>query len=286
MSDFADFDLILSKDKFKHGSKEKYSTTNTSQTDSSCHSEMEYGSCDHETTISENGILICSNCSAQLSRDLHEKEWKSYNNNRGVDPSRVQVRKTEEKSIRADVQNKGFSESIIDRADKMYKEVTNGKIYRGDSSRRAIIFACIRNAYKEQGIEETPENLMNLFGTTNKDALRGLKTITFNNSGLKVHKGGSPVEEYISSILDRFSSGNNNEKKKEIVALYHQTKNYSSILKSARPQTYASALVYFWMIRNDIQITPKQFSAKAGLSDLTIVRNAKEIAKILGYALT
>lgn len=286
MSEFADFDLIIAKSRCaKKGSKEKYSTTNTSQTESTCHSDMEDFGCEHEHTTNENGIVICSDCSAQLSRELHEKEWKTYRNTRGVDPSRVQPRKVEEKSIREDVKNKGLSDSIISRADDMYAKITNGKIYRGDSSRKAIIFACVRNAYMEEGIEETPENLMRVFGISKKNALKGMKAITFNTADVPVHKGGPAVEQYISDLLDKFSSGNNAEKKREIIDLYHQTRNYSSILKSARPQSYASALVYFWMVQQKIDITPAKFSEKAELSALTIVRNAKEVARILGYAI-
>ena len=38
--------------------------------------------------------------------------------------------------------NMGFSDRIIEKANRIYDDVANGKIYRGNS-RKAIIFACI-----------------------------------------------------------------------------------------------------------------------------------------------
>lgn len=268
----------------------KCSTASTSQSNSVSQSEMDESistPCMHTQTITENGILICTDCNAQLERDLHDKEWKSYKNSRGTDPSRVQIRKTEEKSIRVDVKSMGFSDSIIEKADELYKKVTNGKIYRGNSSRKAIIYACVRDAYLQEGIQETPENLIRVFNITKKTALRGMRELmTCNNPSVQIQIGGSPVEQYIKDLVDKIFSGNNkDEKKNEIIELYYQTKDYSSLLKSARPQSYASALVYFWIVKNQIDISLEQFSEKAQLSSLTIIRNVKEVVQILGISL-
>ena len=101
-------------------------------------------SCDHEETINEGGLITCSYCGEQPKREImNEKEWRYYgstDNKRTSDPNRVHSRKVEEKTISKDVENMGFSEPIIIKAEQIYLEVTKGEIYRGQS-RKAIVFA-------------------------------------------------------------------------------------------------------------------------------------------------
>ena len=74
-------------------------------------------SCFHEDIINENGIMSCLNCGEEISHSInHEKEWRYYghvDNKRSSDPNRVQIRKNEDKNIMKDVENMGFSETIV-----------------------------------------------------------------------------------------------------------------------------------------------------------------------------
>jgi hypothetical protein len=134
--------------------------------------------CQHSDIITEMGVVTCLSCGEEILHTInHEKEWRYYgasDSRRSSDPNRVQIRKTEERNINKDVQNMGFSEKIVTRADELYEQVTKGQIYRGNS-RKAIVFACIFHAYKLSGKHQTPDNLVKLFGLTRKNGLHGLK---------------------------------------------------------------------------------------------------------------
>ena len=108
-------------------------------------------SCLHENTLNEKGITVCTDCGEEIETDIsYNKEWRYYgqsDNKYTTDPNRVQARKSEEKTIFKDVENLGFSENIISKANKIYADVTQGKIFRGNT-RKAIVFACIFHAYK------------------------------------------------------------------------------------------------------------------------------------------
>lgn len=242
-------------------------------------------SCEHEETTNEGGLITCSNCGEQLKREImNEKEWRYYgstDNKRTSDPNRVHSRKIEEKNISKDVENMGFSDPIIIKAEQIYLEVTKGEIYRGQS-RKAIVFACIFLAYKLSGNYQSPESLIKLFGLSRKNGLKGLKTVNVNAPKDLIMNTSSiiitPVH-IINDIMDKFKASA--EQKNEVVQLYSLIRNKSSKLNRARPQSVAASLIYYWTQKNNIDINIKEFAKKVDLSELTIDKNTKEITMIL-----
>ena len=213
---------------------------------------------------------------------MHEKEWRYYGSSdskRSSDPNRVQIRKSTERNIRKDVENMGFSEKIINSADTLYTEVTKGQIYRGNS-RKAIIFACIFHSYKMCGKHQTPENLIKLFGLNRKNGLKGLKIVNVNApKNSKIHTTYITPIHLIHDIMGKFKA--TPQQKKEVIALYGLVKNRSSKLNRSRPQSVAAALTYYWIMKKKLDISLKNFAKKAELSELTINKNAKEVALVL-----
>src|SRR3989344_4805054 len=95
--------------------------------------------CSHSSIIFNEGITECTECGEQLKTALFDIK--------NTDPSRLQPRKLDEKSIYKDVEGFGLNHRILSEANRIYIEVSNNQIYRGNS-RKAIIFACIYNACK------------------------------------------------------------------------------------------------------------------------------------------
>lgn len=239
--------------------------------------------CPHKDIIDENGIKSCLDCGEQLERKImHEKEWRFYGHSdskRSSDPNRVQVRKSDEKNINKDVENMGFSQSIINLANNIYKQVTKGQIFRGDS-RKAVIFACVYHAFKIDGKCQTPKNLMETFSLSKKSSLKGLKIVSVNSpKDSPIHTTGITAIHHIKDVMSKFSA--TQEQIDEVIQLYSKTKNKSSQLNRARPQSVAAALTYYWITTKNIDISLKKFALKADLSELTISKNTKEVAKIL-----
>ncbi|XP_048577326.1 transcription initiation factor IIB-like [Nematostella vectensis] len=240
--------------------------------------------CNHDDLVTEDGVTSCLECGEQMQREIaHEREWRFREHSGGrwsSDPSRVQVRRSEDRSIDKDVENMGFSRVIVVKANEIYTQVTKGQIFRGDP-RKAIIFACIYYAYKMSGKCQTPKTLMETFGLSRKSCLKGLKIFSINvPKDYLLHETSPTVVHHIHDVMDRFSASPT--QKGEVVQLYYRSKNRSSELNRARPQSFAAALTYYWVRLKGIDITLKKFSERVGISELTISRKAKEVATVLG----
>lgn len=274
MSEFALFEEALAK----------YETNKIPDGDESLSLEENDMVCMHCDVVDENGIISCLECGEQIQKTImHEKEWRFYGHSdskRSADPNRVQMRKSEDRNINKDVENMGFSEIIVSKANEIYTQVTRGQIFRGDS-RKAVIFACIYHAYKIAGKCQTPKNLMETFGLNKKSSLKGLKIVNIHApKDSPIHRTPITALHHIHEVMDKFSA--TPDQKKEVIDLYTKTKNRSSKLNRARPQSVAAALTYYWICHKKMDISLKKFAQKADLSELTINKNAKEVALVLG----
>lgn len=301
MSDFDLFNQALNKYKKTEQSKDsdskisdlkisdsKISDLKISEYDDSKNIEtsedIEIISCSHKNISTEKGVVECIDCGEEISKKIqHTKEWRYYgqeDSRRNADPNRVQQRKSEERNIYKDVDNMGFSDKIISDANKIYFQVTQGKIFRGNS-RKAIVFACIFHAYKISGKPQSHEKLIGIFNLDRKTGLKGLKHINLyapKNSQIRTTYI-TPIN-LVQEIMEKFSA--TDEQTQEVINLYHRIKNKSSRLNRSRPQSVASGLVYFWICSKNKDISLKQFTKKVSLSELTVNKIAKEITEVIG----
>ena len=290
MSQFALYENALAvyektkDEKTKDESTKDESTKDESTKDESNKDEKTQYRCQHNDTVFEGGVISCLECGEDIRQLItHEKEWRYYGSSdskRSSDPNRVQIRKTDERNINKDVQNMGFSETIVTKADQLYSQVTKGQIYRGNS-RKAIVFACIFHAYKMSGKHQTPDGLVKLFGLSRKNGLKGLKIVNVNApKDSKIHTTIITPVHLVHDIMNKFKA--TSDQKKEVILLYSRIKNRSSKLNRSRPQSVAAALTYYWIKKKMIDINLKDFAKKVDLSELTINKNAKEVALVLG----
>lgn len=238
--------------------------------------------CTHENTINEKGIHICTDCGEEVGQQVgNNKGWRTQQSDSKYmsDTNRVQIRKVEDRSIYKDVENLGFSESIVSKANKIYSQVTKGKIFRGNS-RKAIVTACIFHAYKLSGHPQSHEKLIQIFGLSRKTCLKGLKHVNTNVKDPVIRTTHITPVNLVDEIMDQFEA--TDEQKKEVIALYSKIKNKSSRINRARPQSISAGLVYYWIYSEQKDISLKDFVKKIGLSELTVGRIAKEIASVLG----
>jgi transcription initiation factor TFIIIB Brf1 subunit/transcription initiation factor TFIIB len=267
MSDFQLFNKILQE---YEKNKQKLIQQNTTD-------------CTHNSVLTEKGTTVCTQCGEEINTQISsDKEWRYYgpsDTKRVSDPNRVQLRKTEERSIFRDVENLGFSENIVSQANKIYSQVTQGKIFRGNS-RKAIIFACIFHSFKIYGKPLSHERLIKIFKLTRKTGLKGLKYVN-----LYAPKDSTIRTTYITplnlveEIMDQFSA--TDAQKEEVKQLYSKIENKSSRLNRSRPQSVSSGLVYYWILLKGKDISLKDFTKKVTLSELTISKIAKEISDVL-----
>ncbi len=241
-------------------------------------------SCEHKHTTEENGSICCMDCGIQLEKKIFsQKEWRFYgqsDNKKTSDPNRVHLRKIDERTIYKDVENMGFSDKIVSVANEIYLKVTDGQIFRGNS-RKAIIFACIFHSFKLNRKAQTHEKLIKIFDLSRKIGLKGLKYVNLNSpKDSIIHTTYITPANLVEEIMDKFSASQ--EQKLEVYKLYEQIKNKSSKINRSRPQSVSAGLVYYWICFKNIEISLKDFAKKTDLSELTINKIAKEIAKVLG----
>ena len=247
MSDFSLYEnLIEQYEKITLSSEEKTSSKDI------------INNCSHPDVIVEKGMTVCRDCGEEVQNNIeYDKEWRYYGQSdtkHNSDPNRVQIRKQEERSIYKDVESLGFSETIVSKANKIYSQVTQGKIFRGNS-RKAIVFACIFHAYKTGGKPQSHEKLIKIFNLTRKSGLKGLKYVNLyapKDSNIRTTYI-TPVN-LVEEIMSQFTSST--EQKNEVLELYEKIKNKSSKLNRSRPLSVASGIVYYWItIKNkDINI--------------------------------
>lgn len=228
--------------------------------------------CPHTTIITEHGMQFCSECGLEKISPENTKYM--------VEPTRCYTRKVKDKTIYQDLQHLDISDRIKDIANDIYVETCKGKVHRG-SRRKAIVFASVFHAYKLDNNPQSCESLIKVFQMKRKDALKGLKFVNENSSK------DSPIrsvyitpEHLIREFLYSFSVSE--EKREEIIKLYNKIKDKSSVLNRSRPQSVASGVIWYWIRSNNKQITIKDFIKKVDLSELTVNKMAKEVARLDG----
>jgi transcription initiation factor TFIIIB Brf1 subunit/transcription initiation factor TFIIB len=251
---------------------------------SSISSVDEDNNCLHLNVINDKGIVLCTECGEEISKTVsHEKEWRYYgsvDNKNTSDPTRVQMRKTDDRNIYKDVENMGFSEKIITKANEIYLQVTKGNIKRGNS-RKAIIFACIFQSFKLNGCPQTHEKLIQVFELNRKTGLQGLKHVALNApKDSDIHITHITPVHLIRDIMSGFQA--TPSQIEEVVGIYEMVKNKDNKLNRARPQSVSSGTIYLWICLKKKPISLKEFAKKTSLSELTIGKMAKIIAEIYG----
>jgi len=246
-------------------------------------SHMAGQTCQHSNIIYEKGIGVCIDCGIEIGdTEDGEREWKYYGQNdtkHVCNPMRVNKRNTENGTIYKDVEGLGISDTIIATANQLYSEIAQEKIYRG-RSRKSLVFACIYHSYNTNNKPQLYKHLTAIFKLDPKYASRGIQT--FNLIMGKKNIGQKPKItplDLTSHIIDLF--GGTQEQKDEIAEIYDKIHNRSAELNRARPQSLAASMVFYWIKTKNKDISLKNFSSKVDLSELTINKIVKQIAKVI-----
>ena len=79
-------------------------------------------------------------------------------------------------------------------------------------------------------------------------------------------------------ILKKFDA--NTDQIDDVIEMYQQIKDKSSIINRASPQSTSAGLVYYYILKTKRDITLKDFLSKINLSELTIKKIVKELDKL------
>lgn len=246
------------------------------------HNEKKNLKCAHDNIITENLNKICAECGMILTKDFsYEKEWRYYGNldtKHCSDPNRCSFRKVEEKTIQKEIEKCSISAKIIEKANEIYESVTNNRIYRGNT-RKGIIFACVYYAYHLTENPQSCDQLIQIFDINQKTALKGLKFVKLNlPMGSNIINIVTDTKQLIREIMSQFNA--TTCQTEEVLKMYALIENKSSLLNRSRPQSVASGLVRFYILKRNPNFSNDYFKQKIKLSELTLSRIVKEIEKI------
>lgn len=138
----------------------------------------------------------------------------------------------------------------------------------------ALIIPALRNIDFDLGFNVDREKLA-------KYMMEQIEDSDDDNDVIKIGNNSSYVspENFIEDIMDIFKA--TTKQKDNVLEWYNKIKNRSSKINRAKPQSVASALVFWWIRYNKINISIKDFAQKCNLSELTINRIVKEIVFVL-----
>jgi transcription initiation factor TFIIIB Brf1 subunit/transcription initiation factor TFIIB len=280
MSDYSLFDDALKEYETKNVEKSLILEDELGEHTEDCKNNED---CEHANISEDNGFISCTDCGIEMNKNIYQdKEWRYYgqsDNKRTSDPNRVHIRKMEDRNIFKDVENMGFSDKIVYHANQIYLQVTDGQIFRG-GSRKSLIFSCIFYSFKINKIPQTHEKLLATFEISRKSALKGLKYVNLKTpKDSKIHTTYITPINLVDEIMDKFSA--TPQQKAEVYELYGKIKNKSSTINRSRPQSISAGIVFAWICMKNLDISIKEFAGKTQLSELTILKIAREIAKIL-----
>ena len=160
----------------------------------------------------------------------------------------------------------------------VFDEVTKGDIYRGNS-RKAIVFACVFEAYKQSGNPKSLEFLQDKFRLQRKVISKGINHVGMNTSKKKknISVSLSPVD-LIEETMTKLEA---DEKQiKNTMEIYNNIKNRSSLLNRSKPRSISTGVIWFYCVYTKKTITIKELSTISNLSEATIEKIAKEIDRI------
>ncbi len=247
------------------------------------HSDSE--DCSHTQTSNIDGSTVCMICGLKVDEALLDNETRYYgaaDTRFTKDPSRHNQRKSEERSLYADLEPLGFPQEIIERANAYYKEIIKDKIYRA-GNRLSIVFACTYHAYSDMQEPRVPMELAAKFNIDKKGISNGLKTFShmFRN---RPNKKYIDAMDLVPKLLSELNIEKNKHKacKDDIQTIYDFVQSKSRTFNSSNPQSIAAGLVYYYLKLNDVPITRSEFSKVVHLTDITFTKIATDTHKVLG----
>ena len=233
--------------------------------------------CEHVLKCVKNE-QVCDKCGLVFQCNFDSKEWNAKKNGFFT---RTHFRKNTTKTIYKDIANMNFSKDVVDITNTMYKKVTNGKIFRG-RTRKSIIFACVMHAFKVLGQMQNHDKILKQFHINKKSALFGLRFLSLNMSeedrALVMHNKKPVTVIVIEEIMSKFSA--TQEQKQEVIEMFAKVKNKSMRINRSRPKSLGGALIFYWIKKNEKDVSIAEFSEIAQISELTIIRLVNEITRI------
>ena len=127
---------------------------------------------------------------------------------------------------------------------------------------------------------QTCDSLINIFNIERKDGLKGLKIVNTNCNKECITKSNYITpQNIITEFMTNLQASN--EDIVRVIELYSKIHKKSEVINRARPQSVASGLIRYYILKNNKNISINDFVDIVKISELTVNRMVKEISRIL-----
>lgn len=258
----------------------------------SCGTELEFDEeeeCTHSEFFEKEGLNICKFCGCEIGVLNFQPEWRWYgatDNRISKDPSRCHKSK---ENVRGGIDNvftkaklQNLPQSTRKKTEQRYNQIVEGRTVRGNG-RISIVAACLLYVFRESGDIRTADEVRNMFSLSKRDMSDGLSK--YHTKFPKDRTQHITPSDLIKRLMQRSKIDFSHYK--YILRMAKCLNNVDSVLNRSSPQAVAASIVYLYIclkpeLKKDLSFTKSGFSHNAGLSDITITKNVKLTAKILG----
>ncbi|ALX27499.1 transcription initiation factor TFIIB [Golden Marseillevirus] len=234
--------------------------------------------CPHTNFEKSGESRVCVDCFQVLDDEISytEKDTAAFGPKRAC-TGKESSRGTEKRDIFKDLEGIALPQNILESANAKYQKIMERvggeSAIKRKKKRKGIIVVCTQKALKEVGEERSVYDVARLFGCdVQKAAISyGLKKYC------KVFRESLTEYTQASDLIRRTITlcGIGHDKYDEILEICLKVQGKTRMLKSAIPQSVASAVVFLWQTMNkehawSRHVPRKEFAKIVCLSEATI----------------
>jgi len=242
----------------------------------------------------DNGLYACRKCCAEIEIYTFRPEWRFYgsaDNRVNKDPSRCHYSKGSHKGLEDTFTscNMQIPTAIKKATERKYNKVVQRlrdekekNTVRG-KRKKSIVAACLLNAYRDFGEVRTAGHIREFFNLQQKSMSRGLQE--YYKTFPEDRTASTNPENLLRWQMTL--SGINISHYRKILTITKYLQDTSINLKRSNPQSVSAAILYFYLClhpkyKEQLGLTKSKFATKVNLSDITITKLVKEVARVSG----
>jgi len=223
-----------------------------------------------------------------LDNDNYDDD--TYNQNEGTEDNDTYIYKgavytnhhaiprSNDKTLRPDLEKLGLPVNIINAADDVYQNMSVGT--KRGKRRKMLLFYCIFTAYNRENIPIDPFTLAKTCGLDRSGISKALSMCSPVNSSSSTLFRYTPVNYipvYYNKLKEWVTFPETAEN--DIMAMTEEILTKDPNLADEKPQTVAAAILVSYLYLNGISIDKEKYNSIFGRSDMTINKIKKRIMK-------
>lgn len=190
------------------------------------------------------------------------------------------VPRSNEKSIRPDLEKLGLPINIINVADSIYQSMSVGT--KRGKRRRMLLFFCAFTAYNQEDIPVDPIWLANMCNLERSEISKALSMCSPAHTDFGSLSVRYSPKNFIPTYYKKLNDGWITFPEGALDEIYRMTDEVmkkSPDLRDEKPQTVAAAILVFYLYRDGYSIDKDKYNTIFGRSDMTINKIKKKVSE-------